>query len=362
MGKSTGIEWCDATFNPIRGCSKVSPACKNCYAMELVNRFGGDFLGRRVVAAEKYWKDPLKWNEQARKSGTRVRVFCASLADVFESWDGPIHDHNGTQLYKHPFGWTDVESNMPLTMDDVRGRLFDLFDATLNLDWLLLTKRPENILKMWPTWPKGFPSDGSGGHGSGSRYLKNVWIGTTVENQEQADKRIPELLKCRDLSPVLFLSCEPLLGPVDLDRESMSFCNVEGSLVNGECEHSLCRPRTYLDYIDWIIVGGESGKDARPMNPAWAESLRDQCEAAGVPFFFKQWGEWIPGTNFGRDDGNYNETAIGVFPESKYETHLWDEDNRQHEELVSVKVGKKRAGRLLDGKEFSQFPCTEASK
>jgi protein gp37 len=399
MAENSGIEWTDHTFNPWQGCSKVSPACKNCYAMELVNRYGGDFLGRRVVAADSGWKKPLKWNKQANlmvecdecrhryilpegmeesfcsKCGNptadtvRPRVFCASLADVFEDWDGPIHNHKGEQLFwsharmPHESRWHWITASHcagneePVSMSDVRRRLFELIDATPNLDWLLLTKRPENIEKMWPTWPKGFPSDGSGGHGSGSRYLKNVWLGTTVENQEQADKRIPELLKCLDLSPVLFLSCEPLLGPVDLNQ-SWKLHRGDGFRLNRNQYHGECPTRG----IDWVIVGGESGKDARPMHHVWAESLRDQCQAASVPFFFKQWGEWIPGTNFGRDEGNYNETDIGVFPESKYETHLWDEDDRQHEELVSVKVGKKRAGRLLDGKEHSQFPCTEASK
>lgn len=364
MGKDSGIEWTDHTFNSWRGCSKVSPACAHCYAMELVNRFSGDFLGRRVVAAEKYWREPLKWNENAKKLGTRHRVFCASLADVFESWDGPIHNHKDEQLYS---AWHHAQPDWvassspcegdPLTIDDVRQRLFELIDATPYLDWLVLTKRPENILKMWPTWPKGFPSDGSGGHGSGSRYLKNVWLGTTVENQEQADKRIPELLKCRDLTPVLFLSCEPLLGPVDLNQ-SWKLHRGDGFRLNRNQYHAECPTRG----IDWVIVGGESGKEARPMNPVWAESLRDQCNAARVPFFFKQWGEWMEGINFGRDEGNYNETAIGVFPESKYETHIWtdgdeyDEGDRNPEEAVSVKVGKKLAGRLLDGELFSQFP------
>lgn len=384
MAENSGIEWTDHTFNPWQGCSKVSPACKNCYAMELVNRYGGDFLGRRVVAAESGWKKPLKWNKQANlmvecdecrhryilpegmeesfcsKCGNptahtvRPRVFCASLADVFEDWDGHIRDHKGDLLYRVSSGFSTEkfrdtgERRHVLSMDDVRRRLFELIDATPNLDWLLLTKRPENILKMWPNRTL---CDAPGGLGLiQTRSRPNVWLGTTVENQEQADKRIPELLKCRELSPVLFLSCEPLLGPVDL-RPALWL----------EDQYFKLR-KTFPTSINWVIVGGESGKEARPMHHVWAESLRDQCQAASVPFFFKQWGEWIPGTNFGRDEGNYNETDIGVFPESKYETHLWDEDDRQHEELVSVKVGKKRAGRLLDGQEHSQFPCTEASK
>ena len=318
MVKDTGIEWADSTFNPWQGCSKVSPACANCYAMDHVNRYGGDFLGKRVMTSDGYWKDPLKWNKEAEKSGQMRRVFCASLSDVFEDYQGPIVNHKGQRLAVWPDGSRitidqgDILPHIPggprshwMTMSDARLRLFNLIDSTPNLVWMLLTKRPENILKMWPTWPKGFPSDGSGGHGSGSRYLKNVWIGTTVENQEQADKRIPELLKCRDLAPVLFLSCEPLLGPVEFSDVSK----------RSDCVSQLGQPA--LNGIGWLICGGESGKNARPMNPQWALSMRDQCKAAGVSFHFKQWGEFDA-------EGN--------------------------------RVGKKQAGRLLDGKEWNELP------
>ena len=264
MGAETKIEWCDHTFNPWRGCTKVSDGCKNCYADTLSKRNPGTLgiwgpNGKRVVAAESYWKQPLKWNDVARfaadlweaiggnrnKSGIidyegtpvtyygRPRVFCASLADVFEYWDGCPKFPDGSAVIQCRDCRKFVKSGSSghgnccgecgsgavemVSLDHVRKRLFSLIDATPNLDWLLLTKRPENILKMWPSWPTGFPSDGSGGHGSGARNLHNVWLGTSVANPEAADKRIPELLKCRDLSPVLFLSCEPLLGPVDLE-------------------------------------------------------------------------------------------------------------------------------------------------
>ena len=388
MAENTGIEWTDHTFNPWQGCSKVSPACTNCYAMELVNRYGGDFLGRRVVAAESGWKKPLKWNREAERlidasyhnhrfaedldveliEPQRPRVFCASLADIFEDYSGQMSHSSGIPMWRmhkpngHEHQWgaghvlDDPNSGTPLTMSDVRRRLFQLIDATPNLDWLLLTKRPENIGRFWfdPDSLNGFP------------HRPNVWLGTTVENQQQADKRIPELLKCRDLSPVLFLSCEPLLGPVDLTRCVLSKSDAP-SRGKPDCSINALQGwyGTSSDErakIDWVIVGGESGKEARPMHPDWVEDLRRQCGAARVPFFFKQWGEWLPGTNFGRDEGNYNETSIGTFPESKHETHRWNEDDCHHEELVSVKVGKKKAGRLLDGKEYSEFPRTEASE
>jgi len=316
MVKDTGIEWADSTFNPVMGCAKVSEACRNCYAMEQVNRYGGDFLGKRVMTTDNYWKEPLKWNKEAAKAGETRRVFCASLSDVFEDYDGPILNSKGQRFAVWPDGSrftvseSDVLPHIPggvrsywMTLDDVRARLFRLIDETPNLVWMLLTKRPENILSMWPK--VGFPDSGIPGTLGRKLYLQNVWLGTTVENQEQADKRIPELLKCRDLAPVLFLSCEPLLGHVefsDVSKRSDCVSQLGGPALNG---------------IGWVICGGESGKNARPMNPQWALSMRDQCKVAGVPFHFKQWGETDA-------EGN--------------------------------RVGKKQAGRLLDGQEWNGLP------
>lgn len=305
--------------------------------MDLVNRFGGDFLGRRVVAAEKYWRDPLKWNREAERLGLRKRVFCASLADVFEDWNGHIHDSKGQVVWNECAGVT-------LDMQEVRDRLFDLIDETPNLDWLLLTKRPENILGMWPK----MYSPGK----VHMRHRKNVWLGTTVENQEQAGKRIPELLNCRELSPVLFLSCEPLLGPVDL------------SSIGGSPSSHPYTKVLESKQINWVIVGGESGKEARPMHHVWAESLRDQCQAANVPFFFKQWGEWQAGSSFDRNrDGVLLTNGKLVYPDSiegreRMNREVGLEWNRFHPTAVA-KVGKKRTGRLLDGREWSQFPLVK---
>lgn len=275
------------TFNPWRGCSKVSPACKNCYAMELVNRFGGDFLGKRVVASESMWKQPLKWNREAAEKGVRYRVFCASLSDVFEDYKGWMLNAKGDSLWIvkdcGTWLWANATEHEALSqqkgvrlasVDDVRARVFRLIDATPNLDWLLLTKRPENILKMWPK--VGFPDAGVLGTLGRRLRLENVWLGTTVENQEQADKRIPELLKCRDLSPVLFLSCEPLLGRVDL-RPALWL----------EDQYFKFREQMQRG-IGWVISGGESGKDFRPMQTNWVQSMHEHCKSASVPFFCKQ--------------------------------------------------------------------------
>jgi protein gp37 len=278
--KDTKIEWCDATFNPWHGCFKVSPGCTHCYAETLSKRLGRDIWGppqttARLGMSENYWKQPLRWNKTAEEIGKPARVFCASMADVFE-------DH-------------------PQIMDS-RIRLFNLIDQTPWLDWLLLTKRPENVLEMMADWLAHFP--------------QNIWIGTSVENQEYANKRIPELLKVP--ARVRFLSCEPLLGPVDI-RKWLKF---------GEFTPYGQRP------IHWIIAGGESGHGARPMHPDWARSLRDQCQAAGVAFFFKQWGEFLPSIAHATDaqviDGRI--------------------------EYSLTRVGKHIAGRLLEGRTWDEFP------
>lgn len=292
MGENTKIESCDHTFNPWIGCSKVAAGCEHCYAEALAKRTGlaeWGAQGTRVKTSESYWRKPLKWNRDAERDGVRRRVFCSSMADVFEDWRGEMIDHMGRIVYRTPSGvlrGAGKEAEMPhygftsATIGDLRIELFALIDDTPNLDWLLLTKRPENILRMWP---------------AGRTNRSNVWLGTSIASQHDAERNIPPLLKCRDLARVLFVSAEPLLGPVHLNANRLGV-----------------RPwhdETWLA-IDWLIVGGESGPHARLMHPEWARSLRDQCQAAGVPFFFKQWGD----------------------------------------------VCKSETGRLLDGREWNEFP------
>ena len=364
MAENSKIEWTDHTFNPWRGCVKVSPACKNCYADALSKRnpktlgvFGTQKQGgTRVVGTEAYWKKPLKWNldyEEAMSQfrggfgefPERPRVFCASLADVFEDWVGPMVNHKGEKLFVHRDGsWSSQQRSAPsspprssLTMSDVRRRLFALIDATPNLDWLVLSKRPENIIKFWghpPGTPSNIPEDTDLTKISPLKlgYRPNVWIGTTVENQEQAEKRTPKLLKCRDLSPCLFLSCEPLLS--DLDLQNMDDGESIYDALTGEFEWHNGKEVGIQESIDWLIVGGESGPNARPSHPDWYRSLRGQCEAAGVPFFFKQWGEWASVSEV---------EGAGV--------------HHSFEDGATVRrVGKKKAGRLLDGVEHNGFP------
>lgn len=372
--ENSKIEWTDATFNPWEGCRKKSPACKNCYAETRAKRFGKDFAGTRKKTSDGYWRQPLKWNrnveqypdrckdchtrvdatkiiaaglacpncEGSRFEPHRPRVFCASLADVFEDWQGPMVRHDGCTLWICPgcatwrdgalpdvqktgpyCGICDLVSH-PLGMHDVRRKLFKLIDATPNLDWLLLTKRPENVRRMWPDF--GVPYVGVFDEPP-RLFRENVWIGTSVENQEYAEKRIPELVNCRDLSPVLFLSCEPLLGKLDLRK----WLEIAVHRDTGEVVQSGFRPE-----IGWIIAGGESGPGARPSHPGWFRSLRDQCDFAGVPFHFKQWGEWAPAGAMGE--------------------HCFNPGAPVHQLVTMDRVGKKAAGRLLDGREHNGLP------
>jgi len=227
MGKHTVIAWTNHTFNPWWGCTRVSPACTSCYAATWARRVGQDIWGdnkARRFFGEKHWREPLEWNSSALERGARERVFCASMGDVFEARD---------DLVEH------------------RIRLWKLIKETPSLDWLLLTKRVENVAAMVP-WKRRWPT--------------NIWLGTTIEDQEMADLRMPQLVRLP--ARVRFVSCEPLLGEVTLKR--------------------------WLNRTNWVIVGGETGAKARPMEIAWARSLRDECKKANTPFFFKQWGKWAP--------------------------------------------------------------------
>lgn len=259
----TSIEWTDYTWNPVTGCTKVSTGCKNCYAERMANRFKkshGDF--KTVTLHPERILQPI-----TKKLPPGTRVFVCDVSDLFHR-DVPFKFIN--EVFR-------VMAKCPL------------------ITFQVLTKRPDRALEWsrkarpWPSpfiWP-----------------LRNVWIGTSCENQETANERIKYLIQID--AAKRFLSCEPLLGPIQI-------------IV----------PRT-MDYIDWIIAGGESGPRARPMNPDWVRSIRDQCESAHIPFFFKQWGEWIP-------DPALMPSSLGP---------------------SFIKVGKSKSGNVLDGKQHLAFPA-----
>lgn len=267
MSENSKIEWTDHTFNPWEGCTKVSPGCANCYAENRNARWNGGTAihwgkgrpRRRTSVAN--WKKPLKWNKHAGRvqqsqstytTPRRPRVFCASLAD-----------------------WLDDE--VPI---EWLAELMDLIRETPNLDWLLLTKRPQNFDRLADAMihaeqdTRYWLAEWSGGEAP-----HNVWVGTTVEDQQRVDERIPHLMGIPAV--VRFLSCEPLLEEIDLSGVfGGPYVGLPGDVIV-----------PYYNFgIDWVICGGESGPNARPMNPDWARSLRDQCAVAHVPFFMKQMG------------------------------------------------------------------------
>lgn len=327
MGENSKIQWTDMTFNPWIGCSKVSPGCKNCYAEADMDKRRGRVSwgvnGTRSVTSYMYWRKVLSWNRDAIAAGVRGKVFCASLADVFEEFSGAVIDSHGDQLFwpqyesydefegrndmlagtifdsltgnlrfecvdcdniptfshhtkKHldqQYDHTHADDQLdghsqykksffkPLTIEIIRIWLFKLIEQTPGLDWLLLTKRPENIMKMVPEeWQQEFPS--------------NVWIGTSVEDQEMANLRIPQLLKVP--AAIRFLSCEPLLSKIDLRLDVCQTPTIGGIQW------------TAGELLDWVIVGGESGRNKRPFDCDWARSIRNQCKKEFVDFFMKQ--------------------------------------------------------------------------
>ena len=282
MGENSKIEWCDHTFNPWMGCTKVSKGCMNCYAeRDMDHRWGKVEWGKRgtrIRTGPKNWAKPVKWNKRAKENGKVELVFTASLADIFEDWQARHHD--------------------PYLLDDWRGELFELMMNTPWLVWLVLTKRPENVLDMVPDiwkveglWPQ------------------NVWIGFSAEDQSNFDFRIGPALMIP--TPVLWISAEPLLGAISMD--------------------------SYLEYneIQWVIAGGESGPGARPTWASWARLLKTQTWRHGIPFFFKQWGEWLPKS------------------EAKEITKFLAEYDDNSE---AFHIGREQAGHLINGEEIHEFP------
>lgn len=336
MAQNSNIEWCDHTANFWSGCTKVSPACAHCYAESLAKRF--PHFGQWGAGAPRTWhgknaaKDIRKWSaahfQQRLKNPTarRPRVFINSLSD-----------------------WLDDE--IPI---DWLASLLDAIRLAPNLDFLLLTKRPENFRPRLEQILKYIPRTGiEVDHAmlrarieimlngwAGYQYIapelgiENYWIGTTVENHEMAAKRIPQLLNIP--AKIRFLSCEPLLGPLNIQSQ---ISNIPSS-------------------IHWIICGGESGPHARPMHPDWARSLRDQCTAASVPFLFKQWGEWLP---ICCDPPEWRPTPDCEDWHKGRQSIVLQRDGRIENAfppgaMTCIRVGKKAAGRILDGIEHNAFP------
>ena len=331
----TKIEWTDFTVNFWEGCQKVGPGCDNCYAEARDIRFtGGSHWGpgapRRLVKGGIAKLHKINRDAEAFRAahGHRPRVFCSSLSDVF---DKAVPEHG----YRTP--------------------AFAEIEASSNCQIQLLTKRVGNVERL-------VPYDWS--HGRNDGWPPHVGLMITVVNQTEADRDIPKLLnlKARLGIPWVGLSIEPMLGPIELSAGLHdSDCN---GFNNPTWDGCFCRDSggPYEVGVDWVICGGESGPNARPMHPDWARSLRDQCQAADVPFFFKQWGEWTPGENVPA------ECLTGIRQDATWFNRAWDIDktrmgdpeDKWDDPADVYRVGKKHAGRLLDGREWNEVPSANA--
>jgi len=384
MSQNSAIEWTDVTWNPIRGCSRVSEGCRHCYAERVAARFSGPGMAYEGLAAmgqikpvgvgtdaprnalfpgEPHWtgkiavvekliEAPLRWRKQG------LRVFVNSMSDLFhEGVPDAVLDRIFAVMALRSFEWVRYNSGCP--DDDHQDCRCPDGPLQPIITFQILTKRPERM-RAYLSDPKTEARVmAEAEHGTSFWFregtleqwkwpLPNVWLGVSAEDQPTADARIPELLATP--AAVRFVSAEPLLGSVDFSLDGLwnlacPRCK-DGSQYEPDTNANGCRVCDGTGKgdevgLDWVIVGGESGPGARPMHPDWARGIRDQCVAAGVPFFFKQWGEWVV--------ADFEEPLAMATHAREY---------RQCEGLEMARVGKKRAGRLLDGREWNEMPGT----
>jgi protein gp37 len=303
MGKNSRIEWTDATWNPVMGCTPVSEACENCYALSMIERFAGRKGYPQSADTVQLFPDRLDW---PRRWTEPRRIFVCSMSDMF-----------------HPA--------VPFTL--VR-EIWRVMASERRHTFMILTKRPELML-AFTQWMAG--SDDI----SIAEWPRNVWLGVTAENQARADERIPILLRIP--AAVRFVSIEPMLGPVDLRDVRLNKETYVNALTGrqryaGAISGSSSSTGVHLD---WVIVGGETGAGSRPMRPDWARLVRNQCRSDRVPFFFKQWGDWL---------------EVGMLLPEHAERYArdqvaWADGTRM------FRVGKKVAGRELNGRTWDERPA-----
>jgi protein gp37 len=327
MSDKTGIEWTDATWNPVTGCTKVSQGCKHCYAERVFPRA---YSKDRVLQHYHELSVPIE----------RPRVFTDVRCQP-ERLDRPLHWRKPRRIF--------VNSMSDLFHADVPDEFIDQVFETMahcpNHIFQILTKRPERMRDFLTHAHSQIPRRSQGY----SARWSNVWLGVSVEDQGTADERIPLLLETP--SAIRFLSCEPLIRAIDISAWLKDGAPSR-SQVDGPCGmHYL---RHGAPQLDWIIAGGESGPGARPAHPDWFRSLRDQCSAAGVPFFFKQWGQWAP-SNAEKKPGEYAGGGVFLLPDGHLgcQGDWWYRDAAAMDKIRS----KKDASRLLDGREHSEFPA-----
>jgi protein gp37 len=347
MGNNTGIEWTDATWNPIVGCTVVSPGCTNCYAMKMASRI------ERMSAGAGRWSH-YNGTTQPSKAGPvwTGRVTLAHDAVLL----APLRKRRPRRIFVNSMGDLFHES----VPDDWIDKVFAVMALAPQHTFQVPTKRSKRMREYMRAVVAGKRSiihqaitmsergnwkaaDALADSGYGARPLANVWLGVSAEDQARADERIPDLLATP--AAVRFVSAEPLLGPIDLDGVPWPAGWDRGTDNPSDGIDPLLFTRAHLD---WVIVGGESGPHARPMHPDWARGLRDQCAAAGVPFFFKQHGEWIGVPDLRQLPGG-SGPGFGAFDHCRYDP-----------DAEAVRVGKRAAGRLLDGREHDAMPGRQA--
>jgi len=371
MAGETKIEWTarrlpdgriipGGTFNPWVGCTKVSPACDHCYAERDADTRRGFVKwgppgsgGTRRVTSDDYWRGPERWARKAHAAGVRMLVFTASWADVFEDWPGHVLTSSGQTYVKGgglPFRGVDRPGpgDAPVTLGDLRDRLWRLMARTSHaIDWLVLTKRSRTMVMEWPLLAETYARELEAAavhhpalrpaldHFRRTGLAPNIWPGVTVENQEWADRRVPDLLGVS--APYRFVSAEPLVGPVVMMRPTAGVPDRHVNWLNNpDPADPIGGPGS--PGVHWVITGGESGPAARGGHPARYRSLRDQCASVGAAFFYKQHGDVV---------------AVDQVPDScRTEAGTMPLVGGQF-----VRLGRRMAGRLLDGVEHSAMPA-----
>lgn len=401
---NTKIEWCDATLNVFRGCLKVSEGCKNCYAITTAHQLNTRFKNAG--------------NEAARKVAAKYEGLTKVLGNGEKNWTGEVQVDYDTMM--QPFKWKKGKRIFVNSMSDVFYEkisvadiaiLFAVMFLTPQHTYMILTKRPErmnevlnssefvakvcvavDLIRTYRSIADGNPLTSAEFEavkitlndyttGNSLRIDKapietfpfpNIWLGVSVENQATADERIPLLLSTP--AHIRFLSMEPLLGEVDLMQIPVGnyFLNtVKGTIYSAAKLSDIREPYEsyYQDKIDWVIVGGESGSKARPMNPLWVQKIQEECEKASVPFFFKQWGEWSPNLLADNMKKLVDWPELAKRPNTQLRNCFLGSSNKivvpdvkvHFNELLyrMYKIGKHKAGRLLNGKEYNEFPKTD---
>lgn len=349
MSDNTGIEWADATWNPVIGCAKVSPGCDRCYAIRTAHRMqahpnpkvsvpyagtesGGQWTGRVNLVADRLLM-PLRWRRPRR-------IFVNAQSDLF-------HDQVPDTYIAEVFA---VMAAAPRhTFQVLTKRHARMRSLLSSADWpVLLQNARDNLGSEWDAAWDDYPVPADF-----ASVLPNVWLGVSTENQQWADIRIPALLDTP--AAVRWISAEPLLGPITLrhmDIDLRDFYQIDA--LTGR-NTDMGRPCADVASLDWVVAGGESGPGARPMHPDWVRGLRDQCAAAGVPFLFKQWGAWAPeqGLNYPEGNGRRLHYARTYLRPDGTAAVFGDGAGPG---TCLERVGKKAAGRHLDGRIWDQYP------